>query len=87
MKYRKKPVEIEAHRFTGTTTSRVALEQWMRGEDYVEPVVHTRDRVKMAVRTLEGTMWADEGDYIIKGVRGEFYPCKPHIFEETYEAV
>ena len=41
----------------------------------------------MAIETLEGTMFADAGDFIIRGVQGEFYPCKPEIFEKTYEAV
>ena len=40
----------------------------------------------MAIETLEGTMSADAGDFIIRGVQGEFYPCKPEIFEKTYEA-
>ena len=40
-----------------------------------------------AIETLEGTMWAQPGDWIIKGVQGEFYPCKPDIFEATYEIV
>lgn len=42
---------------------------------------------KVGIVTLEGVMWANQGDYIIKGVNGEFYPCKPDIFEATYEAV
>ena len=40
---------------------------------------------KIIIETLEGTMYASLGDYIIKGVKGEFYPCKPEIFKETYE--
>lgn len=43
--------------------------------------------VGIAIDTLEGTMIVDYGDYIIKGVKGEFYPCKPDIFEQTYEEV
>lgn len=42
---------------------------------------------KLKIKTLEGVMTADIGDYIIKGVNGEFYPCKPDIFEKTYEEV
>ena len=41
----------------------------------------------MEIKTLEGNMRADEGDYIIKGLRGEFYPCKPDVFEKKYEEV
>jgi len=42
---------------------------------------------QLEIKTLEGTMCADIGDYIIKGVNGEFYPCKPDIFEKIYEKV
>ncbi|WP_407690379.1 hypothetical protein [Salimicrobium halophilum] len=45
------------------------------------------DSPYLRIETLEGTMRADVGDYVIKGVNGEFYPCKPDIFEKTYEAV
>lgn len=63
MKYRKKPVIIEAIQF----------------ED--------KDNPYLKIETLEGIMKASVGDYIIKGVNGEFYPCKPDIFEKTYERV
>ena len=46
-----------------------------------------RENPVLKIETLEGTMEASEGDYIIKGVNGEFYPCKPDIFEKTYELV
>ncbi len=45
------------------------------------------DKIGMIISTLEGDMLANDGDYIIKGIHGEFYPCKPDIFEETYEGV
>lgn len=61
MKYRKKPVIIEAIQF--------------------------EDNPYLKIETLEGIMKASVGDYIIKGVNGEFYPCKPDIFEKTYERV
>jgi hypothetical protein len=76
-KYRKKPVEIEAIQWNGNNYISIAL--W--SEDEVEP---TED-FKLKITTLEGTMTADIGDYIIKGVNGEFYPCKPDIFEKTYD--
>ena len=82
MKYRKKPVVIEAQKLTDFNYRDLA--EWYNGvararEDNFEPYV--------TIYTLEGTMKADLGDYIIKGVKGEFYPCKPDIFEATYEAV
>lgn len=55
------------------------------GYDKAEVPINEVDYV--AIKTLEGTMWASPGDYIIKGVAGEFYPCKPGIFGETYEPV
>lgn len=87
MKYRKKPVVIDAVQFNGTTTHAVAIHHWMNGSPYVEPGVSTRDYRPLTITTLEGDMSANPGDYIIKGVQGEFYPCKPGIFEATYEAV
>ena len=78
LKYRKKPVVIEALRFTGFNA--VELMRFCGnavGEIY--------DNQAAFINTLEGTMRANVGDYIIKGVNGEFYPCKPDIFEKTYE--
>lgn len=86
-RYRKRPVEIEAVQFEGTTTSMVAIQHWMSGSDYFRPEVQTRDYRTMEIETLEGTMIANPRDWIIKGVQGEFYPCKPDIFEATYEEV
>jgi hypothetical protein len=79
--YRKKPVVIEAVRWTGDNYADVVA-PFLRGQDHF---VSRSDKV--AIRTLEGTMDADVGDWIIKGVQGEFYPCKPDIFAATYEAV
>lgn len=87
MKYRKKPVEVEAVRFTGSSTQRAAIRHWMEGNEYVEPGMRTCDMVSLEIETLEGVMRATPGDYIIRGVQGEFYPCKPDIFEATYEEV
>ena len=83
--FRKKPVVIEAMQFDGSIQSADALEEWSKGA--------TRCRlapdftVAVYVTTLEGVMAAAPGDWIIKGVKGEFYPCKPDIFAATYEAV
>lgn len=87
MKYRKKPVVIEAVRWWGTSDSECWCQLW----DLVygtpaERLLHIAGGV-LFIETLEGTMKVSEGDYIIKGVRGELYPCKPDIFRETYELV
>lgn len=87
MKYCKKPVEIEAFKWTG------GIDQTEEPEWIVKAikdgVVSFRGegtpKVHMLIDTLEGVMTAQVGDYIIKGVHGEFYACKPNIFEETYE--
>lgn len=85
-KFRKKPVVIEAHRlpFVGETPSAAFMEFLERAPDDV--IVSDYDE-GLAISTLEGVMRADPGDWIIKGVKGEFYPCKPDIFEATYERV
>jgi len=85
--FRKVPVEIEAHQFTGSSTSAGAIMHWVDGEDYRAPTVSTQDIRNLQIATLEGVMTASPGDWIIRGVQGEFYPCKPDIFAETYEAV
>ena len=85
VKYRKKPVVIEAIQFLDTVESISALSEFI-GEtikvDYSNP-----DKPIFKIDTLEGPHIANVGDYIIKGVKGEFYPCKPDIFEMTYERV
>ena len=84
-RYRKKPVVIEAmHLRRGLTTEDV-----QHFCPTVEEIGHSpfgSERV-WVIKTLEGTMQAATGDYIIKGVAGEFYPCRPDIFEQTYEAM
>lgn len=82
-RYRKRPVVIEALQFTRNTT---ASEVWGFCPDAEYHVIPYEGRW-MEIRTLEGTHRADEGDYIIKGIAGEFYPCKPDIFAATYEEV
>lgn len=93
-RYRKKPVEIDAMRFEYTHECLKELKEWM-GDSFGR---YTKDRHPLArgeleVRTLEdgvnlkATHIATEGDYIIRGVHGEFYACKPDIFEKTYEQV
>ena len=80
--YRKKPVTIEAMIFTGDNANEVA--QWIGGPDAEENWGRCD---YWEIETEEGTMEARRGDYIIKGVQGEFYPCKPDIFSATYEDV
>lgn len=81
-KYRKKPVVIDAIQFTDSSDVISAISDFAGSDirvDYsVNPPV-------LKVDTLEGTMVANVGDFIIRGVNGEFYPCKPDIFEKTYE--
>lgn len=79
MKYRKKPVVIEAVRFDGTDESC----EWLLPQ--LESGEVGRACNKLHINTLEGVMTAEVGDYIIRGVNGEFYPCKPDIFHKTYE--
>lgn len=86
MKYRTKPCEIEAVQFTDDSPEFLIHLQEFMNEDlrvsYEEP-----DNPQIVIHTLEGDMKASVGDYIIKGLRGEFYPCKPDIFEKKYEPV
>jgi hypothetical protein len=81
MKFRKKPVVIDAELYDGTTTS-VEVIMGMGGTREIN-----NSPEGLYIVTLEGTMKADKGDWIIKGVKGELYPCKPDIFEATYEEV
>jgi hypothetical protein len=83
VKFRKRPVIIEAMQFDGTFESYQSIVRefgFMPEQDGCMSGV-------INIATLEGTMVARPGDWIIKGVKGEFYPCKPDIFEATYEAV
>jgi hypothetical protein len=77
--YRKKPVTIEARCFVEHNGT--VIGDWI--SDHGVQCDLFSDHLD--IRTLEGTMRADLGDWIIKGVKGEFYPCKPDIFEQTYE--
>lgn len=78
-KFRKKPVVIEAFQWTGQNIAAI--------RDFCPDANYYADNPKnpMFIRTLEGDMSAQIGDWIIKGVKGEFYPCKPDIFAATYE--
>ena len=80
--YRKKPIVVEAIQFTGNFNEVV---DFMGGDVRIGNTKEFGPCV--VIHTLEGDMTALYGDYIIKGVQGEFYPCKPEIFEETHEEV
>lgn len=79
-KYVKKPVEIEALQYDGRNYDEVFL--FTNGTSSYESIEN-----RLTIPTLEGKMLVSVGDYVIKGVRGEFYPCKEEIFRETYEEV
>ena len=83
-KYRKKPVVIEAMQHKKPETP-YGIAEWCGGT--VKCDTHKVEDATIEIETLEGTMRADYGDFIIKGVQGEFYPCKPDIFAATYEEV
>lgn len=89
MKFRKKPVVIEAVRWTGDI-EQLEEPEWLvdkiRSGD-IFFVNSGSSQVFMQITTLEGVMTADRGDWIIKGIKGELYPCKHDIFEATYEPV
>ena len=80
-KFRKKPVIIEAVQWTGE--NREEMEQFIPNTI----IVRKNKEGELGIGTLDGVMTASKGDFIIKGVHGEYYPCKPDIFEQTYEPV
>ena len=89
MKYKKKPIIIDAIQFNGLNLEEI---KEFVGDKLVYDIIDTawqvgkgRPHILMKIKTLEGDMNVSEMDYIIKGVNGEFYPCKPDIFNKTYE--
>lgn len=80
--YRKKPVVVEAVRFDGSLPCALDIIGWSNGEVGIGNGTN-----QLAIETKEGVMTAELGDWIIKGVADEFYPCKPDIFKATYEEV
>lgn len=80
--FRKKPVHIEAWRWDGHSTA-PERPDWLRGSN----VRADHNEQALYINTLEGTMMATMGDWIIRGVKGEIYPCKPDIFAATYDEV
>lgn len=98
-RYRKKPVVIEARQWDGGPEAATPVIDWVLAgdgtaryhsaepepEDDVDVWPTSAEPEHIAIDTLEGTMRAEAGDWIIRGVKGEFYPCKPDIFDATYE--
>jgi hypothetical protein len=82
-RYRKRPVEIEAMQYPGLRELADARRvfEWLDAHG----AEHSHGDGGMLIHTLEGMMLARPGDWIIRGVKGEFYPCKPDIFDATYE--
>lgn len=91
MKYRKKPVVIEAFQYDGDIVNinapDWAIEAINNGTMFYDAEDSNSAPCELFIRTLEGVHHVSVADYIIQGVNGELYPCKPDIFEKTYEAV
>lgn len=83
-RYRKMPVEIEAMQFDGGNYPEIV--SWIYDAEGRKTPARGQG-TELYIDTLEGTMHVTKGDYVIKGVQGEFYPCKPDIFAATYEEV
>jgi hypothetical protein len=102
-RFRKKPVEIEAMQWSGAAEDAHPIIQWINGtEGHTAVWREEQPRVRVPlipqmdqdfrpegifIRTLEGEMHVSSGDFVIRGVKGKFYPCKPDIFAETYHPV
>ena len=92
--YRKKPVVIEAVQYNGDNLQEVLdftgkhpkWHEWFGTFEIYQTYVNSDNKI-FKILTLEGAMEASPGDWIIRGVQGEHYPCKPDIFEKTYEPV
>lgn len=96
MKFRKKPVEIEAVQLCWSNWSELCDfmgnvisedNPGRNSEAYSDTCGEASPWLELNIPTLEGTMTARHGDWIIRGVQGEFYPCKPDVFKETYDIV
>lgn len=85
MKYRKRPVVIDAMQFTGIGKGR--FKNLLQFCPILKTIYDGRKIAYLLIPTLEGSMKCNPNDWVIKGVQGEFYPCKPDIFKQTYEKV
>lgn len=93
-KYRKKPVVIEAFKYDGDLKGKNgwyvpewAVQAYEDGVLFFDSATPNSPPCELFIKTLEGNMMANVDDFIIRGVNGELYPCKPDIFEKTYEEV
>lgn len=85
--YRKKPVVIEAEQFTGKNIEKIIRfigEENLVAQEF-DTDISKEFPTEIQIKTLEGVMTASQYDYIIKGIKGEYYPCKPDIFHKTYD--
>lgn len=87
MKYRKKPVEVEVMQFNRNNFDEIVKFTNGKAINFQTELIYPKGKCWCEIQTLEGVMKASEKDYIIKGVNGEFYPCKPDIFDKTYEKI
>lgn len=95
VKYRKKPIVINAWLWDGSAAGSTPIIDWILQEGHtatyhehlMDGDIVTHPDPYLLIVTLEGPISASSGDYIIQGVEGEFYPCKPTVFEKTYEEV
>lgn len=89
--YQKKPLEIEAFQWDGTESDGKRIEQWSKGKaryrDSIGDDTWTKSAAHLIVATTEGNMQGLPGDWIIKGIKGEFYPCADDVFRETYKLI
>lgn len=83
-KYKTKPCEIEAIKWTGDNFEEIA--KFTNCKAYME-LMYSSMKEELIIKTLEGDMMATVGDYIIKGLKGEFYPCKSDVFHKKYEEI
>lgn len=90
MKYRKKPVEVEVFRWNQKAVDEeltIAFPFWLVAALASRKITTNPDDGELYIDTLEGLMHVSDGDFIIQGIEGELYPCKPDIFAKTYELV
>lgn len=86
MKFKKKPVVIEAVQYTATLFQDKTIVNWKELQALAGDCL-VWDEFGFIIKTLEGNMRLSPGDWLLKGIKGEYYPCKPDIFEQTYEKV
>lgn len=87
MKFRKRPLIVEAIQFNGDDSLSRMENHWKEAFNSVADYGYSEGLENFFIETMEGNMCALLGDWIIKGIHGEFYTCKPDIFEKTYERV